>query len=430
MRADVGWWEVLRPAAAGIVAALLLALIAAVADGHLGVWRNTVIDRDAQDFGIFLVSARHGLAGRSLYTPSRSRGATGVYQTAPLNLNLPHTMLLLRPLAHLSDRAALGVWLGVGVLLGVWASVASVRALGWGSRLLPALLVVLYLTAWAPSAAFTLTAQISFYVMAPVCAAWLAWRRGARTRAGLWLGLAAAMKPFLLVFVPYFLLRRERRALAAMAGVMAACLLAGLAIVGTDAYVAWLEQLPRITWSAHYLNASLLGVLQRAIGRSGYTVITHAPALVVPVTACLGVIVGGVTLMRVARERQEPQRSDGDWAALLLAALLMSPLGWNYYLWIAVWPVAALLAHRAPWRRPTPRDLWLVPGLGGWLWWGKMTEWGQPHVWGTLTAASLYFWALLSLWIWTLAALGPGNHPQTPHVDADSSPGPRESPRG
>ena len=34
-----------------------------------------------------------------------------------------------------------------------------------------------------------------------------------------------------------------------------------------------------------------------------------------------------------------------------------------------------------------------------------MITWGQPHVLGTLTAASLYFWALLSLWIWTLGAL-------------------------
>ena len=88
-----------------------------------------------------------------------------------------------------------------------------------------------------------------------------------------------------------------------------------------------------------------------------------------------------------------------------MAALLMSPLGWNYYLWIAVWPTAAMLAHHAPWRRPAWRDLWLVPGLGGWLWWGKMTEWGQPNPLVTLTGSSLYFWALLSFWIWTLGVL-------------------------
>jgi hypothetical protein len=394
----------------GLAAAVLLALIAAVLTGHLGVWRNTIVDHDAQDFGVFLTSARHDLAGRSLYAPGRLRMATSGYSTAPLNLNLPHTMLLVWPLAHLSDRAALAVWVAIGLVLAAWASVASVRGLGWRFRLLPALLLALYLVAWAPSAAFTITAQISFYVMAPVCAAWLAYRRGQSTRAGLWLGVAAAMKPFLLVFAPYFLLRRDRDALVAMLGVMAASFAVGVAVFGPAAYGEWLGQLPRITWSAYYLNASFMGMLQRVIGRSSYGVITHAPALVLPLAACLAVAVGAMTLRRVAHPRPEPERSDGDWAALLLAALLMSPLGWNYYLWIAVWPVVALLAHHAPWRQPTTRDLLLLPGLGGWLWWGKMTDWGQPHVLATLTAASLYFWALLALWIWTIGTLRRAPH--------------------
>ena len=34
-----------------------------------------------------------------------------------------------------------------------------------------------------------------------------------------------------------------------------------------------------------------------------------------------------------------------------------------------------------------------------------MTEWGLPHPLATLTSASLYFWALLSMWIWTILAL-------------------------
>ena len=109
--------------------------------------------------------------------------------------------------------------------------------------------------------------------------------------------------------------------------------------------------------------------------------------------------------MRVARSRPEPERSDGDWAALLLAALLMSPLGWNYYLWIAVWPFGGAAGTSCALAAAGALGSLAVPGLGGWLWWGKMTAWGQPHVLATLTAASLYFWALLALWIWTIGAL-------------------------
>ena len=411
MRAVVRWWEILRLPATGFAAAVLVALIAGVLAGQLGVWRSAA-DHDGQDFGIFLTSVRHDLAGRSLYGPLYIRVAPSGPTTAVLNLNLPHTMLLLWPLAHLPDRVALAAWLGVGLMLGAGVSLASLRALGWRIRLLPALIVILYLLAWAPSAAFTMTAQISFFIMAPVGAAWLAYRRGDSTRSGLWLGLAAAMKPFLLLFVPYFLVRRDRRALTAMLAVLAASVAVGLAVFGAGAYAEWLEQLPRIKWSAHFLNASIMGVLERALGRSSFAVITRAQALVIPLSASLALIVGLVTLTRVARPRPEPERSDGDWAALLLAALLMSPLGWNYYLWIAVWPFAALLAHHAPWRHRARWDLWLLPGLGGWLWWGKMTAWGQPHVLATLTAASLYFWALLALWIWTVGVISWPNAPQ------------------
>jgi hypothetical protein len=398
-----GWKDILRPPIQGAAAAVLLALIAAVLMGHAGVFRYT-LTHDAQDFGVFLASARHDLAGRSIYAVQHRRSSTGE-RTAPLNLNLPHTMVLLRPLARLSDRAALLTWMTLGLVLGLAAAVASISTLGWRPRVLPALLVVLYLIAWAPSAAFTSTAQITFYVTAPVVAAWLACRRQHSATAGAWIGLAAAVKPFLLVFLPYFAIRRDGRALSAMAVVFAAVFAVGVAVFGVGAYAEWLRQLPQVTWSSHFLNASALGFLQRTLGRSGYGTIASAPGVVVPLAMALAVAVGCITLAAVRRRATSPSQIDADWAALLLASLLMSPLGWNYYLWIAVWPVAAVIACRQPWRRGSRHDVWLVPGIAGWLWWGAMTQWGQPHVWATITAASLYFWALLALWIWAVGAI-------------------------
>lgn len=394
------WREALRLPARGALAGVLAVVLGAIVIGHLGVFRNT-IDRDAGDFGIFLKSARNDLSGRSLYHPERRRTRSGS-ATSPYNLNLPHTMALVRPLARLDDRTALRLWMLGNLLLGAAASAAAVRALGWRLRLLPALAIALYLIAWAPSAAVTSTAQITFYLMAPVVAAWLAFRRGRSARAGAWLGLAAAMKPFLLLFVPYLLIRRDRRALVAMGLVGAGIGALGVAAYGPMAYVEWLAQLPRVTWSAYFLNASIFGTLQRLFGASFLARLAHVPAIVGPLALVLSIAVGAVTLAAIRHTRPEPPRTDADWAVLLLAALLMSPLGWNYYMWIAVWPVAAVIAARQPWRHPRVADLWLVVGLAGWLWWGPMTEWGQPNPLATLTAGSLYFWALLSLWIWML----------------------------
>jgi hypothetical protein len=95
---------------------------------------------------------------------------------------------------------------------------------------------------------------------------------------------------------------------------------------------------------------------------------------------------------------------DRAWAALLLAAILLSPLGWVYYLWIAVWPVAATIGHERPWAHPVARDWWLLPGLAGWLWFRRMAAWGQPSVLATAVFTSMYFWALVSLWWWCVGA--------------------------
>ena len=89
---------------------------------------------------------------------------------------------------------------------------------------------------------------------------------------------------------------------------------------------------------------------------------------------------------------------------LLLASLLLSPLGWVYYLWIAFGPAAATIGNARFWERRRPADLLLIPGLGGWLWYGKMAHWGQPSPLATATFASMYFWALLSLWLWMTTA--------------------------
>jgi hypothetical protein len=117
-------------------------------------------------------------------------------------------------------------------------------------------------------------------------------------------------------------------------------------------------------------------------------------------------LVGAMCLGHIHRMPSSIVAIDREWAMLLLGSLLLSPLGWVYYVWIALWPVAASIGHAQPWRRRQLVDLLLVPGLAGWIWFGKMTEWGQPSLLATATLASMYFWALLSLWLWTVNSVG------------------------
>src|SRR5690606_23349969 len=111
------WWTLLRAPVLGLAAVVLIAVGAGLVMGHAGVWRTTIDERRGQDFRIFLTSVRHARQGRSLYTPTYvRRRTTGERVTGPPNLNLPHTMLPLVPLAGLPTRTALAVWVGAGLL--------------------------------------------------------------------------------------------------------------------------------------------------------------------------------------------------------------------------------------------------------------------------------------------------------------------------
>ena len=214
------------------------------------------------------------------------------------------------------------------------------HALRWRLPALLWLAIGVYLLSWGPAAAFSLTAQISLLLAGPVTAAWIAARQGHHARAGAWLGLAAAIKPFLFIFVPYFIVKRNWPALRSLALVAAATAATGVLVFGFDAYREWFSQLPRINWATHYFNASIAGVAERLFGRSYYAIVGRQiwieRMLILTATA----VVAGVTFRRLARRRAADgvEPTDVDWAVLLMASLLLSPLGWVYYLWILLGP--------------------------------------------------------------------------------------------
>jgi len=247
---------------------------------------------------------------------------------------------------------------------------------------------------------------LSLLLAGPVTAAWVAARQQRNATAGAWLGLAAVVKPFLFVFVPYLAITRNWRALRTMGAVAAITLAAGVLVFGADAYREWALQIPRVNWGTHYFNASIAGVVERLFGVSYYATAGRHPWVARTLIAAGVATVALITFRRVVRHRADrrDESIDEDWAVLLLASLLLSPLGWVYYLWIAFGPAAATIGNGRFWERRRPADLLLIPGLGGWLWYGKMAHWGQPSPLATATFASMYFWALLSLWLWMTTA--------------------------
>jgi hypothetical protein len=367
------------------------------------------------DFGKLHASAQAYLAGRDMYdlgpaTLSPVRGMTGeiLHYIQFLNLNPPHFHLILLPLAPLPGRWALAVWGIVSLAclalsLRLIARESGIALTPWRRRL-----AALALLSFAGMAAVAVTGQVSFVLLLPVTLAWIRARRGSWAEAGLYLGLAMSVKPFLAIFLPYLVLRRRFVTLGTAVGAGAGAFLVGLGVFGWDAHRSWIAGLSAVSWEWVAMNASVLGFLRRVLAPSlYYEPLLEAPGLIVPLWLLLSGTIGVVSLAVAAADSGD-RAVDRGFGLLLLAALLISPLGWTYYWWLALGPMVALVAswwgreahgERSPapnagrWRRALL--LVAVPGL---IWPLPATIAFQPSAWATVLPGSAYFWATLALW--------------------------------
>jgi hypothetical protein len=126
-----------------------------------------------------------------------------------------------------------------------------------------------------------------------------------------------------------------------------------------------------------------------------FTPLVEAPALAWTLSVAAAAAIALTSLLAVARDRS-PQAVDRAFAVLLLTALVVSPLGWIYYLFLAAGPLFALwrtlAARESPWRDRL--ILLAVPGL---VWPVAMTSLWRLTPWGPLTFGSVYAWTMLAL---------------------------------
>ena len=367
------------------------------------------------DFGKLHASARAYLAGRDMYdlgpaTLSPMRGMTDgiLHYIQFLNLNPPHFHLILLPLAPLPGRWALAIW-GI-VSLACLALSLRLIVRESGILLTPGRrrLAALALLSFAGMGAVALTGQVSFVLLLPVTLAWIHARRGKWTEAGAYLGLAMSVKPFLAIFLPYLILRRRFVTLGTAGGAAAGAFLVGLGVFGWEAHRSWIAGLSAVSWEWVAMNASVLGFLRRVLAPTiYYEPLLEAPGLIAPLWFLLSGAIGVVSLAVAAADSGD-RAVDRGFGLLLLAALLISPLGWTYYWWLALGPMVAVVASWANREAQRGRTIFVnagrwrralllvaVPGL---IWPLPATIAFQPSAWATVLPGSAYFWATLALW--------------------------------
>jgi hypothetical protein len=373
----------------GIIAAAVTCLLASY-NAFLFVWMKDKLQFN--DFGRFYYSSVAYLQHRSMYerSPATLIKLAADYQAQLWNMNPPHFGLMILPLAHLSPLGAYAVWLAIAAsscAAAVWLITKECNVRANTNVILWAALAIL---GWAPFSAQIITGQLGWVMMWPLTAAWVAMRRDKWIKSAVFWGACISVKPFLVTLLPYFLVRRQWRAAAVATGTVAGMFLVSFGIVGINEHRAWLTAVSESqSWAWLTMNASTYALFARAFGGGPQLhPVAAAPQLVKPLWM---VTSGALAAAAVWAVTIRPRDVDRDVLLLILLALLVSPLGWIYYLWWIVGPAVAFYCAR---RRLSTSARVAIACL---FWPFVATVVGQPHPWATVTIASIYAWALLLL---------------------------------
>ena len=365
---------------------------------YLKTWRQIHTATGANDFTIFYESAKAVADGRSMYEVPSLRG-TATANTS-MNLNPPHFNMLLRPLASLPYGQAFIMWSALNVFALVTSVAIIVRTLNIAitpSRLAAWGVLVIASTPFTSTAA---TAEWSFILLLPFTIAWSCTKHDRWHYAGWWLGCCMSLKLFFLLFLPWLVLRGRWRSAAWAIVAMLVWTSAGLLWSGPGSYLQWVLTLGSVEWWWHPMNASWQGFVWRLLRGGGAIAGGFAAEdLARPISVAGAALISAVSLWAASRLSRTSDSTDAGILVLLCGSLLASPLGWVYYVPLALGPLVAVLWTR--WWQRVDR-FWLgtaaiaIVGLYVPL---ENVRVGQPSAWASITVTSSYFWGLFLLWL-------------------------------
>lgn len=378
---------------------------------------QTIGSPGGSDFTIFYYTSRMMLEGASPYADLPPHFGLDWKASHLGNLNPPHFQLLIAPLALLPYPIAAGGW-----LLASYASAFAVIRLA--GRLIAGPWTVRRALVWGAACianvgfvSVAVTGEWTWFLAWPALFAWRSAREGRWERAGTWLGVCASFKLFFLLFLPLLLLWGRWRAAINMVATTVALFAAGVAVFGLDVSRQWIRVMGLADWVWLSMNLSWRGAVTRVLTPSrDFPHHLAVPSIVEPVVwAGVGVL-SALLLWRLWRACHV---QDADWAfaVVLIASLLLSPLGWVYYLPLLLPPLIALLARGAL------RDLsagWRVAfaaGVAGVFVPLESTRVSADTPWGAAFFGSLYCLSGLAIFF-TLQAVVPRSLHRDPLVES------------
>jgi alpha-1,2-mannosyltransferase len=329
---------------------VLLQLAALAALGYAG-WRLVGHTPYRIDVDVYRMGGQAWLDGRPLYNDR------ALFHT-PIGLNLPFTYpplaaIVFCPFAWLGLPAAsvtitlitlallLVSTMIVLTRLDVWSSAATVPGPAWLRRWWLAALIVAAAAIWLePIKSNFAFGQINVVLMTLVLADCVP-RRTPWPR-GLLLGLGIALKLTPAVFLLYFLLRRDNRAMVISIASFVAATLAGFALAFRDSCQYWSDTVrntDRIGEASLNTNQNVAGALAR-LGLNDHQ------RFLPWVAACVIVLALTVWAARRVLRAGEPTLAV---ICIALFGLVVSPVSWSHH-WVWMLPTVVVTAVLG-WRR-------------------------------------------------------------------------------
>jgi len=260
----------------------------------------------------------------------------------------PFSAILYLPLSILPLPAAKGIWFfliiaSVAVLVYLSRRLLQIRDKPWLTLLALLILARYFLRELQLGQINALIAMLLIFMV------WLMIQEDDSSRAlkatswtGLLWGLAVALKPYALIFFPYFILKRKWDLLIWGWTFLILSLFIPSIFYGLKGNIRvlqeWVTSLSRST--PHLLdsqdNISLLGCLMKWTGN-------RTVSISVFIAVVLGLAALLLSLVLKGRGRREAPVLDG--ALLFILIPLLSPLGWDYTLLISFLGVMIVLHH-------------------------------------------------------------------------------------
>lgn len=372
---------------------IVIALIGVQAYGVHGL---CVRDGQLCDFGHFYYAAADWRTGNGgLYEPNvASPRVINGQQFELTNVASPSWHLLVLPFTFIPSGIAFALWVTCNIAAWMWSLHICVSqwTLRVDQRWHP--LIALGIVSSTLTAGAFHTGQYVGLLMVPATLAWRAAREERWSSAGAWIGVLAYHKPFALIFVAWLLWHRYGRALAAAGITVIGSIVLGELVFGLGVHQQWRASLQQdVTgWTWLYVNASAWAPWARAFKPSPSFAHVVDPTLAVLPALASAAVVAGITGWRLRRRVE----IDTAWAILWSAALLISPLGWTYYIWWAAGPIGIVTIRFL--RQPANRR-WQILAIAACFWLPlNVVIIGQPSVFASFFVGSVFTWAMLALW--------------------------------